>query len=120
MVSVPCVVIEADEAGARLLGQALNHIAGSDNLGLRAQVLRDLLESLPQQEILHLLPETSASLAALINLGEQSIAQALQQWERLQKARLRHLAFQLTDAQLAVVEEATERLAPVAEPGSQI
>ncbi len=47
MASVPCVVIEADDAGARLLGQALNHIAGSDNLGLRAEVLRDVLESMP-------------------------------------------------------------------------
>ncbi len=46
MASVPCVVIEAHHAGARLLGQALNHIAGSDNLGLRAEVLRDVLEYL--------------------------------------------------------------------------
>ena len=113
MVSVPCVVIEADEAGARLLGQALNHIAGSDNLGLRAEVLRDVLESMPQEEVMALLPETAASLQALTSIGKQSIAQALQQWEQAQKARLHHLAFQLTDAQLEVVEEALQRLIPM-------
>ena len=117
---IPCVVVELDDADARLLAQALNHIAGSDNLGLRAQVLRDLLEDLPQEQVLAMLPETSASLLELTNLGEQSIAQALQQWEQMQKARLRHLAFQLTDDQLSVVEEALERLAPVVDiqPGN--
>lgn len=114
-VTAPCVVVDIDDAEARLLSQALNHIAGSDNLGLRAQVLRDLLEDLPQEQVLALLPETPASLAELTNLGEESIAQALQQWEQLQKARLRHLAFQLTDAQLSVVEEALERLVPAIE-----
>ena len=113
-ITAPCVVVDVDDAEARLLSQALNHIAGSDNLGLRAQVLRDLLEKLPQEEVLLLLPETSASLSELTNLGEQSIAQALRQWEEIQKARLRHLAFQLTDAQLSVVEEALERLGPAA------
>ncbi len=113
MPSVPCVVIQADDAGARLLGQALNHIAGSDNLGLRAEVLRDVLESLPQEDVMALLPETVASLQALTSISKQSIAQALQQWEQAQKARLHHLAFQLTDAQLEVVEEALHRLMPM-------
>ena len=85
--------------------QALSHIAGGDNLGLRAQLLRELLEDLPQYDVLKLLPGTSASLSDLTNLREQSIAQALQQWEEIQKARLRHLAFQLIDSQLSVVEE---------------
>ena len=59
-------------------------------------------------------------MAELTNLGEESIAQALQQWEKLQKARLRHLAFQLTDDQLSVVEEAMELLVQVAkvQPGN--
>ena len=112
MASVPCVVIEADDAAARLLSQALNHIAGSDDLGLRAVVLRDVLESMPQEDVMALLPETAASLQALTSIGKQSIAQALQQWEQAQKARLHHLAFQLTDAQLEVVEEALQRLMP--------
>jgi hypothetical protein len=53
------------------------------------------------------------SLQALTSIGEKSIAQALQHWEQTQKARLRHLAFQLTDAQLEVVEEVLERLLPL-------
>ena len=118
--TAPCVVVDVDDAEARLLNQALNHIAGSDNLGLRAQVFRDLLEDLPQEQVLAMLPETSASLVELTNLGEQSIAKALQQWEQMQKARLRHLAFQLTDDQLSVVEEAMARLVPLVEvqPGN--
>ena len=100
-----CVVVDVDDAEARLLSQALSHIAGGDNLGLRAQLLRELLEDLPQYDVLKLLPGTSASLSDLTNLREQSIAQALQQWEEIQKARLRHLAFQLIDSQLSVVEE---------------
>ncbi|HZA21913.1 MAG TPA: hypothetical protein VFA32_04800 [Dehalococcoidia bacterium] len=88
-----CVIVAADDAEARLLSQALNHIAGSDNLGLCAQVLREILESKSQDEVLALLPETAASLQDLTSIGEQSIAQALQHWEQTQKARLRHLAF---------------------------
>jgi ParB family chromosome partitioning protein len=113
MALAPCVLVQADDAEARLLSQALNHIAGSDNLGLRAQVLREILECQSQEEILALLPETAASLQALTSIGEQSIAQALQHWEQSQKARLRHLAFQLTDAQLEVVEKVLERLLPL-------
>ena len=83
------MVVKADDARARLLGQALNHMAGSDNLGLRAEVLRDVLESMPQEDVMALLPETAASLQALTSIGKQSIAQALQQWEQAQKARRR-------------------------------
>jgi ParB family chromosome partitioning protein len=36
MTTVPCLVVEVCNAEARLLSQALNHIAGEDNLGLRA------------------------------------------------------------------------------------
>ena len=112
--SAPCVVIKADDAEARLLGQALNHIAGNDNLGLRAEVLREILDSKSQEEVLGLLPETAASLQSLTSIGQQSIAQALQHWEQAQRARLRHLSFQLTDAQLQVVEEVIQQLLPLA------
>jgi ParB family chromosome partitioning protein len=113
MALAPCVLVQADDAEARLLSQALNHIAGSDNLGLRAQVLREILESQSTEEVLTLLPETAASLQALTSIGELSIAHALEHWKQTQKARLRHLAFQLTDAQLEVVEEVLERLLPL-------
>ena len=113
MTTAPCVVVEADDSEARLLGQALNHVAGSDNLGLRAQVMREILEDKSPEEVMALLPETAESLQALTAIDEQSISQALKQWEQTQKARLRHLTFQLTDAQLEVVEEVLRRLIPL-------
>ncbi len=119
MTTAPCVVVQADDAEARLLGQALNHVAGSDNLGLRAEVMREILEYKSPEEVLALLPETAESLRALTAIGEQSIAQALKQWEQTQKARLRHLTFQLTDAQLEVVEEVLQRLLPLAAGNDQ-
>ncbi len=45
---VSCVLVQADDTDARLLAQALNHIAGQDDLGLRAEVMRHLLSVLPQ------------------------------------------------------------------------
>ena len=113
MTTAPCVVVEADDSEARLLGQALNHVAGSDNLGLRAEVMREILEDKSPEEVMALLPETAESLQALTAIDEQTIAQALRQWEQTQKARLRHLTFQLTDAQLEVVEEVLQRLLPL-------
>jgi hypothetical protein len=108
-----CVVVAAADDEARLLRQTLNHIAGSDNLGLRAQVLREILASIPQEEVLALLPDTAASLQSLSAIGEQSIAQALQYWEQTQKTRLRHLAFQLTNTQFELVEGVLQRLLPL-------
>src|SRR5918996_1132926 len=104
--SVPCVVVEADDVEARLLSQCLNRIAGSDDLGLKAELLRKVLEELPQQEVLHLLPETTQSLQALASLGQEDMAGYLQNWQQAQVARLKHLTFQSTPAQLAVIEEA--------------
>ena len=54
--SVPCVVVQIDDGEARLLSQALNHIAGEDNPGLRGEVLRQILESTPERQVAELLP----------------------------------------------------------------
>jgi ParB family transcriptional regulator, chromosome partitioning protein len=35
--SVPCVIVELDDAQTRLLAQALNNIHGQDDLGLRVK-----------------------------------------------------------------------------------
>jgi ParB family transcriptional regulator, chromosome partitioning protein len=58
----PCVIVEANDAHARLLAQALNRIQGQDDLGLQAELIKEVLESLPQEEVLQLLPETAQSL----------------------------------------------------------
>ena len=110
----PCAVVEVDDAHARLLAQALNRIQGEDDLGLKAELVREILESLPKEEVLSLLPETTESLQALSSLGQESMADYLQNWQRAQGARLKHLQFQLTPAQLEVVEEALSELLPQA------
>ena len=104
--AVQCVVVEVDDTEARLLAQSLNRIAGEDDLGLRAELVRHLLEKLPQDELLELLPETVQSLQALESLGQEDVAQHLQAWQEAQHARLQHLHVQLTRQQLEVVEKA--------------
>ncbi len=49
---VPCVVVEVDDAQARLLAQALNRVQGEDDLGLKAELVREVLAALPEDEIL--------------------------------------------------------------------
>ena len=44
--TVPCEVVEVDDAHARLLAQALNHIRGEDDLGLQAESIREILRSI--------------------------------------------------------------------------
>ena len=107
-VIVPSVVVEADDIDARLLSQALNHIAGEDDLGLRAEVIRYLLDAVPQDELQGILPDSADELRALASMGETDLAEHLEAWQRAQAARLRHLQLQLTESQLEVVEEALE------------
>lgn len=108
----PCVPVEADDIEARLLAQCLNRIAGSDDLGLKAELLRRVLERLPQSEVLKLLPETTQSLKAMASIGQETLAQYLANWQQAQQAKLRHLTFQLLPSQQAVVEEALRCLLP--------
>ena len=43
--TVPVVIVDADDVEARLLCQALNCISGDDDLGMRAQLMREVLET---------------------------------------------------------------------------
>ncbi|RLC93946.1 MAG: chromosome partitioning protein ParB [Chloroflexi bacterium] len=112
--TAPCVVVELDDAQARLLAQALNRIQGEDNLGLRAEAVRTILTSIPEADLLGLLPETAASLTALASMGQQTMSEYLENWQQAQAARLRHLQFQLTPEQLDVVDKALTALLPQA------
>lgn len=115
----PCVVVDIDDAHAHLLAQALNRIQGEDDVGLKAELVRHVLESLPEQEVLDLLPETSETLQALATLGKADLAEHLQAWEQARAARLEHMIFQLSHKQAEVVTEALERvMAGVAKDGS--
>ena len=105
-----CVLVEVDDNEARLMAQALNRIQGEDDMGLKAELVREILESMPEEEVLDLLPETSESLQWLSSVGQQEMAEYLQNLQQAQVAKLQHLQFQLLPYQLEVVEEALSRL----------
>jgi ParB family chromosome partitioning protein len=111
---VPCVIVAADDAQARLLAQALNRIHGEDDLGMRAELLRDVLAAMPADEVVKILPETPESLAAATSLGRESLIDSLRAWENTKGARLHHCTFQLTSSQIEVVEKALARVLPKA------
>jgi len=104
--SVPCVVVELNDTKAMLLAQALNGIRGEDDQALKGTLLKEILSSVPENEILSLLPETTESLKALSLINEMDLAEHLKAWEKAQAARLRHMQLQFTDEQLETVEEA--------------
>jgi len=104
--TAPCLVVDLNDDNARLLGQALNHIEGEDDPGQRAAVLRDIMQTIPEGEVLSILCETGESLQAIASLGTEGIAEHLQVWQKAQSARLEHLTFQLTGEQLPTVEGA--------------
>ena len=108
---VPCAVIDLDDAEARLLAQALNNIEGIDDLGLKAELVKEMLRSIPRSEVLELLPDTSDGLKALESIGEADLAEHLQAWEVAQAARLRHFTAQLSSSQLEVVDKAMDQAA---------
>lgn len=114
--SVPCVVVAADDTEARLLAQTLNHVVGSDDFAKRAESLRHILETVPQEDVLKLLPETAESLQALSALTPSSLSDHFRNWEVNREARLKHVTLQLSAEQLPEIEEAlglaAEQLAP--------
>lgn len=80
MESAPCVLVELDGVHSRLLAQVLNRTHGDDDLGLKAELLQEILSSLDQQEILAVLPETPETLSVLSGLGQEDIVRHLQTW----------------------------------------
>ncbi len=78
-------------------------------MGLRAELVRTVLEHLPSDEVLAVLPETAESLDALAKLGQEDIGAHLEEWQQAQAARLRHLTFQLLDDQRSTIDRAIER-----------
>ena len=112
--TVPCVVVSADDSHARLLAQALNHIHGEDDLGLRAELIREVLQVIPEEEVLTILPDTINGLKGMASLGQETVAGYLQNWERARAVRLRNLIFKLTEEQLLLVDKAIEHILPKA------
>ena len=114
MSTVPCFVVDLDGARARLLAQALNRVRGQDDLGLKAELVREVLKSVSEAEVMALLPESAGSLRSLASLGQETMAAGLQSWQRAREARLRNSLFKLTPAQLETVEEALSLMLPAA------
>jgi ParB family chromosome partitioning protein len=111
---VPCVIVELDDGHARLLAQALNHVHGADDLGLRAELLREVLQVIPQQEVMAVLPDSMVGLNGMAGMHRETMAGYLQNWEKARAARLRNLLFKLTAEQLQTVEAALEGILPEA------
>ena len=110
--SVSCVIVELDDARAMLLAQALNGLRGEDDLALKGALLKEILSSVSEDEVLSLLPETAESLKSLSLINEMDLAEHLKAWEEAQVARLRHMQLQFTDKQLEIVEEAINNMMP--------
>ena len=111
--SATCVVVEIGDAEAKLLAQTLNRLNGSDDLGLRAELVKDILAAIPTEEVLALLPETSQGLGALTMLNQETLEERLRQWQLAQKAKLVRFSARLTTEQLETVERALNRLLPM-------
>ena len=104
--TVPCVLVKLDDTRAMLLAQALNGLRGEDDLALKGALLKEILSSVSENEVLSLLPETTESLKSLSLINEMDLTEHLKAWEEAQAARLRHMQLQFTDEQLETVEKA--------------
>ena len=111
---VPCVIVNLDDAHARLFAQALNHIHGDDDLGLRAELIREVLKTIPEGDVLKILPDTMVGLKGMATLGQEAVAGYLQNWEKARAVRLRNLLFKLTSEQLPTIETAIDQMLPEA------
>ncbi len=104
--SVNCVVVEADDAEARLLAQALNRIAGTDDPVKRQVSLDQILENIPKGEVLELLPDAAIAIGHAISFTPTSLIEHLESFEVSRSARLKHFSAQLTNDQLAIIDQA--------------
>ena len=111
---VPCVIVSLDDGRARLLAQVMNHVHGDDDLGLRAELIREVMNVLPESEVLAVLPETIEGLKGMASMGQETVAGYLQNWEKARAVRLRNLIFKLTQEQLQSVEMAIDHILPEA------
>ncbi len=112
--SIPCAVVDLPDAEAKLLGQTLNSLHGSDDLGIRAELLNEVLAAIPESEVLALLPGAASSLQGLGSLSQEDLAEQLQSWQLAQSSKLRTFPARLTPEQHRVVEAAINKFLPQA------
>lgn len=112
--TVPCIEVPVDDANARLLAQALNAVHGTDDVNRKAALVRELLATMPEAEVLAVLPDTAQALRGLAALGQQSVEldASLLAWERAKRARLERISFPFSSGQREIVEAAIARALP--------
>ena len=76
---------------------------------MKAELLEAVLGKLSQEEVLSLLPESTASLQALGSLGQEDLAAHLRNWQRAQESKLASFSVRLTQQQSSVVESAVNK-----------
>ena len=74
--SAPVVVVEVDDAHARLLAQNLNRAHGEDDPAAYAKLLDEVLRSLDVAQALELLPESEASIERVLRSVRLPAAEA--------------------------------------------
>ncbi len=75
--SAPVVVVELDDAAARLLAQTLNRSRGADDPAAYAQLLERVLEEFAPARVAEFLPETEASIDRILReYGTEQVEQA--------------------------------------------
>ena len=106
--TVDCVVVETDDAESRLLAQALNRISGTDDPVKRQSSLELILKQIPKGEVLELLPDAVDSIGQVISFDspQPTLVEHFGTWEKSRRARLKHFSAQLTEQQLAIVDQA--------------
>jgi len=67
MKTAPAIVVELDDAKARILAQTLNRTRGQDDPEAYARLLDDVLKEMTIEEVIAFLPETADTIASLLN-----------------------------------------------------
>jgi ParB family chromosome partitioning protein len=117
--TVPCVEVQADDARARLLAQALNRVHGEDDLNRKAALVKDLLAAMSAEEIASVLPDSAEALRGLASIREAnpaSLAEQVSGWAAVERAKaesgLHVTSFSLSYEQKDAVERAVGLMLP--------
>jgi hypothetical protein len=104
--TVPCVVVTASDAEARLLAQALNGIEGTDDPVKRQAALELIFEKIPAGEVLELLPDAKHSIGQAIAFSLPSLLEYLNGFEGARRVRLSNFSARITNDQLETIGQA--------------
>ncbi|MCD4830776.1 MAG: ParB N-terminal domain-containing protein [Anaerohalosphaeraceae bacterium] len=102
-----CVEWDVDDDHARLLLSTLNRLSGKDELSAKISLIKNLSENRTASELAKLLPETKTAIEKL-----KDITKPVANFAKDSKAFLNTLVFFLDDEQIAIVENALEKVLP--------